>query len=176
VQINVIKYDGSTEEYMHTKVIGTCHNALALADESNVFIAEQLADAITFNLYKKATHHITSEEIHLVIEAVLSATGYHDAAIALCEYRNTRKLRRNRIVVVNNDEPQSKWDKSIIVDALVQKNSCDKHVARAIASSVEEKVLNLAMSKITANLIEHLVHADTETMLLAQEQLEAINV
>ncbi|MBW8036464.1 MAG: hypothetical protein FVQ79_12775, partial [Planctomycetes bacterium] len=166
MQLNVIKYDGSTEEYMHTKVIGTFHNALALADESNVFIAEQLADAITFNLYKKGTHHITSEEIHLVIEAVLSATDYHEAAMALSEYRNTRKLRRNRIVVVNNDEPQSRWDKSIIVSGLVQKNGCDKHVARAIASSVEEKVLNLAMSKVTASLIEHLVHAYTETMLL----------
>jgi len=176
VQLNVIKYDGSTEEYMHTKVIGSFHNALALADESNVFIAEQFADAITFNLYKKKTHHIASEEIHLAIEAVLLATGYCDAAMALSEYRNTRKLKRNRIVVVNEDESQSKWNKSIIVSSLLRKNGCDKHVARAIASSVEEKVLNLAMSKVTASLIKHLVHADTETMLLAREQLEAITV
>ena len=161
---------------MHTKVIGSLHNALALADESNVFIAEQLADAITFNLYRKNAHHITSEEIHLAVDAVLSATGYYNAAVALSEYRNTRKLKRNRIVVVNDNKSQSKWNKSIIVSGLIQKNGCNKHVARAIASSVEEKVLNLAMSKITASLIEHLVHADTETMLLAQKQLEAITV
>lgn len=176
MQLNVIKYDGSTEEYMHTKVIGSFHNAMALDDESNVFIAEQLADAVTFNLYKKDKHHITTDEIHLTIETVLSATGHHNAGITLSQYRNTRKLKRNRIVVINSNESPSKWDKSIIVSDLINRIGYDRYLARAIASSVEEKVLNLAMSKVSTSLIENLVIADTETMLLAQEQLEAITV
>lgn len=176
MQLNVIKYDRSTEEYIHTKVIGSFHNALALVDESNVFVAEQLADAVTFNLYQKDTHHLTSDEIHLVIEAVLSATGYDDAAMALSKHRNTRKLQRNRIVVVNENESQSKWDKSVIVSDLIEKNGCNRQTARAIASAAEEKVLNLAMSKVTTSLIKHIVRADTTAMLQAQAQLEAIAV
>ena len=134
MQLNVIKNDGSTEEYIHTKVIGSFHNALAFVDESSVFVAEQLADAVTFNLYQKDSHHVTSDEIHLIVEAVLSATDYHDAAMALSRYRNTRKLKRNRILVVNENESRSKWDKSVIVNDLVEKKACNKHTARAIAS------------------------------------------
>ena len=176
MQLNVIKYDGSTEEYMHTKIIGSFHNALSLADESSVFVAEQLADAVTFNLYQKDTNHISSDEIHLTIEAVLSATGYRNAATALSEYRNARKLKRNRIVVINENGRQSKWNKCVIVGDLLQRKVCCRHTARVIASSVEEKVLNLAMSKITASLIKQLVEADTEAMLRAQKQLEAISL
>lgn len=176
MQLNVIKHDRSTEEYIHTKVIGSFHNALAIIDESNVFIAEQLSDAVTFNLYQKDTHHVTSDEIHLIIEAVLSATDYHDAAMALSRYRNTRKLKRNRIAVVGENESQSKWNKSVIVNDLIEKNGCNRQTARAIASSTEEKVLNLAMSKVTTSLIKHIVRADTTAMLQAQEQLEALTV
>jgi len=43
MQLKVIKADGTLEEYLHTKVIGTINNALASVDESNVFAAEQFA-------------------------------------------------------------------------------------------------------------------------------------
>ena len=48
----------------------------------------------------------------------------------------------------------------------------DRHLARAIASSVEEKVLNLGMTRIRRSLIKELVLADMETMLLVQKQLQ----
>ena len=84
MNLKVIKADGSVEEYLHTKVIGTFGNALALVDDANIFAAEQFAEAVTFFLYEKhQTQRVTSEEIHLMMQAVLSSTGYEHAAVAL---------------------------------------------------------------------------------------------
>ena len=180
MQLSVIKCDGSIEEYMHTKIIGSFNNALALVDQSNVFVAEQLADAVTFNLYQNNTSHIISDQIHLLIDSALSATGYSQAAQLLSEYRNIRKIQRKRILVVKqqdeDNQPDLQWNKSRIVADIMLADICDRHVARAIASCVEEKILNLAMTKVPAALIGQLVTAETEAMLHAQEQLETITI
>lgn len=178
VQLSVIKNNGSIEEYMHTKIIGSFNNALAFVDQSNVYVAEQLADAVTFNLYQKNTNHITCDEIHLLIGSALSATGYPEAAQFLSEYRNARKMKRNRTLVICQqdgcDEPTVQWNKSRIVEDIMKADICNRHVARAIASSVEEKILNIAMPRVPAALIKQLVNAETEAMLQAQEQLQEI--
>ena len=179
MQLSVIKCDSSIEEYMHTKIIGSFNNALASIDQSNVFVAEQLADAVTFNLYQKTSDHITSDEIHLLITSALLATGYPEAAQFLSEYRSIRKVQRNRVLVVCQqdgcDGPAVQWNKSRIVEDIMEADICDRHVARAIASSVEEKILNIEMPKVPAALIEQLVSSETEAMLQAQEQLQTIN-
>ncbi len=181
MNLKVIKADGSIEEYLHTKVMGTFGNALALVDDANVFAAEQFAESITFYLYeKRRTQRVTSEEIHLMMQAVLSATGYEHAAGALNEHRLNRKLGRNRIEVIGKstgagataESATSRWDKTKIVRRLVKLEKIDRHIARAIAGSVEEKVLNLNMARIPGSLIRQLVLADTRAMLAAQRQLQ----
>ena len=52
MQIRVIKTDGNTEPYLHTKVLGTFHHALAMADNAPLFAADQMAEAVTFYLYR----------------------------------------------------------------------------------------------------------------------------
>ena len=44
MQLSVIKANGTTEEYLHTKVIGTFNNALALAGKPSVYAAEQFSE------------------------------------------------------------------------------------------------------------------------------------
>ena len=181
MQLKVIKIDVSTEEYLHTKVLGTFNNALAAINQSNVFVAEQFAEAITFYLYQKRTYiTITTDEVHLMIQAVLTATGYENASLALNEHRMNRKLQRKRVVVVYNDRfaddpnlTDCQWDKSQIVKDLMVNDNINRHIARVIASSVEEKVFNIGVSRIRRSLIKQLVMADTDAMLQAQEQLQA---
>ena len=190
MQLKVIKTDGSTEEYLHTKVLGTINNALGLIDEANVFVAEQLAEAITYFLYQRnAGLRVSSSEIHSMIEIVLTATPYDDAALALSEYRHKRRMKRDRIEVIDMEMEEacrsaaagqrpgrkqtSRWDKSRIVAGLVCEESIERQTARAIASMVEEKVLNLGMSRVPRSLIKQLVLADTFTMLQAEQQLQA---
>jgi len=181
MQLKVIKADGSVEQYLHTKVIGTFSNALALIDQPNVFAAEQFAEAITFYLYRKrGVVTVTSDEIHLMAQAVLTATGYENAAHAMNEHRLNRQLKRGRIEVIDGDESTAedadmrvcRWNKSRIVKDLIRKDKIDRHMARAIASSVEERVLNLGMTQIRRSLITELVAADTDALLKLQKQLQ----
>lgn len=52
-QLQVTKADGTIEEYMHTKVIGTINNALAAAGRPDMAMAEDLAEVVTYYLYRK---------------------------------------------------------------------------------------------------------------------------
>lgn len=181
MQLKVIKSDGHMEEYLHTKVLGTFSNALGLVDDMNIFAAEQFSEAVTFYLYeKRASQIVTSEELHLMIQAVLSATGYVHAAEALNDYRLNRKLKRGRVEVIDAksytvDEDVamrvSRWNKSRIARDLMRIDKIEPHTARAIASAVEEKVLVLGMTRVRRRLIRQLVLADTDAMLAAQGQL-----
>ncbi len=178
MQVKVVKSDGSLEHYLHTKVLGTFGNALAMTDQPNVYAAEQFADAVTFHLYhEKKSGIITSEEIHLLVQAVLNATGYANAADALNEFHLNRKVKRKRIEVVTehadhfDPDQRTPWCKSTIVHWLMENKKMDFHLARAIASSVEEKVLNIEILRIRKSLIKHLVLSDIDVMLQAQEQL-----
>lgn len=179
--LEVAKSDGSVELYLHTKVFGTFSNALALVDESNVFAAGQFAEAVTFYIHQGNTNRaIKSEEIHLLIQSVLNATGYPGAARALNEFHLDRKLKRKRIEVIENvfgdpdlpDLARWRWSKSRIVDDLMERHGLDHDVARVVAASVEEKVLGLGMMRIPGSLIRELVLADRDAMLLANEQLQ----
>jgi hypothetical protein len=49
-QLRVVKADGSTEAYLHTKVLGTVNNALTAAGQGDMTLAEHLAEVVTFHL------------------------------------------------------------------------------------------------------------------------------
>jgi hypothetical protein len=189
MQIKVIKTDGSTEEYLHTKIIGTVSNALAEVGQPDVLVAEHLAEVVTYYLYhKKKIRTITSGEILSIIKAVLTTTGYDDAAIALSEHHFERKLKRSRIEVVSidlqdladahmlrhstNQPYTNRWDKSIIVNDLVTKYDLCRQTARTIASMVEEKIFNMGITLVPASLIKQLVLGDTAAVMRAQQQLQ----
>ena len=192
-QLKVVKSDGSVEEYLHTKVLGAIYNALAETGDGdgNVDVVERLADAVTYYLYHRQDGHTTnSSEILSVIKACLAATNHEEAAIALSEHHCQRRLKRGRVEVVSLDvqkladaerlcspeelNRRSAWDKSVIVHDLTTEHGIDRQVARAIASMVEEKVLNMGITLIPASLIRQLVLGDTATMMHAHRQLQIV--
>jgi hypothetical protein len=171
-----MKTDRTVESYLHTKVLGTFHHALSAAGGPDLFAAEQMAEAVTFYLYSRPhSRTITTDEIHLMIQAVLQDTGFSSAAGALNEHRIQRKLQRKRIEVIEETQegnPQtSGWNKSVIVEHLVRQYHLNRALARVIAGSVEEKVIRMGVTRIRKGLIRELVEAETETMLRAEEQL-----
>ena len=190
-QLKVIKADGSLEEYSHTKVIGTINNALGKIEQTDIYFAEQLAEVETYFLYHRQNNRsITSSEIFSIIKAVLTATGYEDAAIGLSEHHFERKLKRSRTEVVSIDiqkltdaellveaegtNSRCRWDKSRIIKDLVTKYELCQPTARAIASMVEEKIFNLGINLVPSSLIKQLVLGDTATVLRAQQQLQTV--
>jgi len=190
-QLKVIKADGSVEEYLHTKVMGTINNALGEVNQANIDIAEQFAEVVTFFLYNQYNRRtVTSGDVFSMIKVALAATGYEDAAIALSEHHFERKLKRSRIEVVPIDvqdladaellagaeesSGKSRWDKSIIVEDLVSKKGISRQTARTIAAMVEEKVFNVGMTVVPSSLIKQYVLSDTATVLRAQEELQTV--
>lgn len=180
MKIEVLKSESVVEPYLHTKVLGTFHNALASVHDYDLTTAEQMAEAVTFYLYRADhTSSITSDQIHLLIQSVLTATGYEQAAENLNAHRMQRKLQRRRIVVVKpglneNDEPcYESWTKTKIVRDLLETKTMDQLTARAIAGAVEEKVLKMGVMRIRSSLIRELVLEDTESILRAEKQLQA---
>lgn len=190
-QLKVIKADGSVEEYLHTKVMGSINNALGEVDQANIDIAEHFAEVVTYYLYHQQDQRtVTSSEIFSVIKAVLDTTGYEAAAEALCEHHFRRKLRRSRIVVVSTDINEladakmfagngeadaynrSRWDKSRIVRDLTEKHKIRRQTARLIASMVEEKIFNMGITQVPSSLIKQLVLGDAATVLRAQRELQ----
>ncbi len=191
MRLRVIKADGSIEEYLHTKVIGTINNALGMIEQANISVAEELAEVVTYFIYQdKKLRRVTSSEIFSMIKTVLAATGYEEAAIALSECQFERRLKRSRIEVVSVDiceladaeffaaaghqEGKSRWDKSVIVRDLMAKYDICHQTARMIASMVEEKILNMGANVVTTALIKQLVLSDTAAVLRAQRQLQTV--
>ena len=176
MQIRVIKADGQMEPYLHTKVLGTFHNALALVGDGAMYAAEQMAEAVTCYLYRhKPTDTIAGDEIHLMITAVLSATGYAHAAEALTRHRLLRQLKRRRIEVVGDvadDGAAAGWNKSRLAASLMRRHAIDPLAARAIAAGVEEKVLGMNVLRLRKPLLRQLVLNDIESFLDACRQLE----
>lgn len=176
MQIRVIKADGQVEPYLHTKVLRTFHNALAQAGDVTLFAAEQMAEAVTYYLYRqKPNSTLTVDEIHLMIQSVLSATGFVYAAEALNRHRLRRQLNRRRIEIVGDtpdaDQPNI-WSKSRLAASIVRDYGTDMLTARAIATSVEEKVLVMNVTRLRKALLRQLILNDLDTLLEARRQLE----
>ncbi|MHC4488336.1 MAG: hypothetical protein ACYS9C_02315 [Planctomycetota bacterium] len=190
-QLKVIKEDGSVEEYLHTKVIGAISNALGEIGQADICVAEQLAEVVTYFLYRRQSRRsVTSNEVFSIIKAILTATSYEDAAIVLSEHHFERKLKRSRIEVVSIDIQEltdaellvgaeqsgsrCRWDKSRIVEDLVTKYGLCQQTARTIASMVEEKIFSMGITLVPASLIRQLVLGDTAAVLRAQRQLQTV--
>jgi hypothetical protein len=188
-QLHVLKSDSRTEEYLHTKVMHTVSRALDAGGQSDIAVAQQLAEVITYFLYNKyGDTAVGSSEILSIIQVALTAVGYEDAAEALCEHHYQRKLKRNRIEVINatidsldvaqlikSDNWQNskqRWDKCFIIEDLVQKHKLDRSSARTIAGMVEERVFNMGLNPVPTGLIKQLVLSDTAAILTAQIQLQ----
>ncbi|MGA2171536.1 MAG: hypothetical protein ABSG82_00805 [Sedimentisphaerales bacterium] len=191
LKLAVVKADGTTEEYFHTKVMGTIANALSAAGQSDVAAAEELAEAVTFFLYRTGVHRsIGANEIFSVIKTVLASTGYEGAAVALSEHHFERNLSRCRVEVVGEklhestgaggfcgdgeQQTRSRWNKSRIVEDLVGKHGLPRQTARVIASMVEEKVFNMGLPVMPASLVKQLVLNDTAAVVRAQQQLQTV--
>ncbi len=190
-QLQIIKADGTAEEYIHTKVIGTINNALTAVGRPDMTMAEDLAEVVTYYLYRKENQRrVCSGEILSMIQAVLASTGCETAAMALGDHALERRLRRTRTEVLavdveefadveqlyRTDPPPARmpWDKGRIVDDLTGRSGIPRQIARAVASVVEERIFNMGMTQVPQSLIKQLMLGETATILHAQQQLQAV--
>lgn len=189
-QLRVTKVDGTDEAYLHTKVIGTINNALTAAGQGDMIFAEDLAEVVTFYLYNKlGRRRVNSNEIYSMIKAVLAATGHEEAALALAQHTFERRLKRTRTEVLalsmsefadaeklhQMQQPPARtpWNKAHIVQDLTSRSEVPYHVARAVASAVEERIFRMEVTAVSLSLIKQLVLAEMAVLLGAQQELAA---
>jgi hypothetical protein len=189
-QLRVAKVDGTDEAYLHTKVIGTINNALTAAGQGDMVFAEDLAEVVTFYLYKKLGRRtVNSNEIYSMVKAVLAATGHEEAALALAQHTVERRLKRTRteVLALNMSEfadaqklhemkqapERNPWDKAHIVRDLTDRFGVPHHVARAVASAVEERLFRMEVTTVSLSLIKQLVLGEMAAMFHAQQELAA---
>ena len=187
-KLEVIKTDGSFEMYLHTKVLGTLCNAFGLTGQSDLFLAQELAEVVTYYLYhdkERIPRQVSTSEILSIIKVVLTTTGHDNIAEALSEYHYDRLLKRNRTEVActpihtlidaqhlcENDPSalRDKWSKARIVHDLIQDHHLPRQVARAVAGMVEDKVLRIGLTVVPSDLIRLLTLNDTALVLRAQD-------
>jgi transcriptional regulator NrdR family protein len=190
-QLQVTKADGTTEEYIHTKVIGTINNAFSAIDRPDIAMAEDLAEVVTYYLYQQQDRHqVSTSEILTMVKVVLTSTGYEAAAVALGEHAIERRMKRARTEVLAVDvhdfadiqrlnragEPPARmpWDKSRIVHDLTAEAGVPLQTARAVAATVEERVFHMGMTVVPRSLVKQLVLGEAATMLQAQQELQAV--
>lgn len=190
-QLQVIKADASIESYLHTKVIGTINNSLSAVGSSDVYAAQQLAEAVTYHLYNvNQDRKVSSSTILSTIKAVLAETGNEEAAMALGDYYRQREIKRSRIEVVPIDilclddaqklykpevlDARSRWDKSKIVAYLIKDQAFDSQSARVVAAMVEEKILGMGTTMVSSGLIKKLVFREAAAVRRAGEHFNLI--
>jgi len=167
MQLMVVKADGSTEVYRHTKVLGTLSNALVDSDTYFPDVAEVLSEAVTTFLKRDYGNGFVSfDEIEAMIEAVLSDTDHVKAAVALKDHTIRRQYMRSRIEIIqnidqqfddhNSDSQNPLWNKTIVIQSLMIEGT-PADFARVIAGMVEEKVFRLGVRQISSKLIDAIV-------------------
>ena len=172
MQIQVLKADGSAEPYLHTKVLGTLHRAMAAVEPNCLETAQMLSDTVTYFLYRHSeSKTLTTDQIHQMMLTVLDGAGFEAASERLNAHRLNRRLQRRRIEVIDSDCPV--WDKGCIVRDLMEQYCLERPLARAIAGAVEEKVLRMDVLRLRKATIGHLVIADMENLLEAHDRLVA---
>lgn len=187
-KLEVIKTDGSSETYLHTKVLGTLCNAFGLTGQSDLFLAQEMSDVVTYYLYHdkdKLPRHVSSSEIHAIIKVVLTTTGHSHVAEALSEHHYDRQLKRNRTEVSyssilsltdaqqlcdhDTGMTRTKWNKTIIVEGLLRDHRLPRQTARAVAGMVEDKILKMGLTVVSSDIIRILTLTDTALILRAQD-------
>ncbi|MBN1436647.1 MAG: hypothetical protein JW936_06210 [Sedimentisphaerales bacterium] len=183
MQLIVAKCDGSSEVYLHTKVMGSISSALADCDYFEPHLAEDLSEAVTTYIKRRyGCGEVGADEIHSMIEVVLSDIGFEAAALCLHEHRINRQVQRGRTVVLDYgaaelagmdcyDEFTQPWNKSIIVADLEEKHGMSRGTARSVAGQVEERVLRLGCRTITRSLVGELVANELLVMGQAEKML-----
>ncbi|MBW2472334.1 MAG: hypothetical protein JRE18_09665 [Deltaproteobacteria bacterium] len=170
MQIWVTKSDGTIEPYLHTKVLGTLHRAMTEVQAEGLETAQMLSDAVTYFLYQHGSSGtLTTDQIHHMIITVLEGASCHAAAQCLNAHRLQRRLQRRRIEVIDSKEPI--WTKSCIVQDLIEQYQIEQPLARAVAGSVEEKVLRMGATRVRKGMIRHMVLTDVEDLMDAHRQL-----
>ncbi|MHC4491955.1 MAG: ATP cone domain-containing protein [Planctomycetota bacterium] len=168
----VRKRDGRLVDFDETKIADAVFKAACAVGREARFLADELAGVVALFLEKQYAGAVPGiEEIQDMVEKVLIETGHARMAKAYILYRDQRARAREQVRVQAESGPGpivgsaaqarvSAWSKARIAEALVREADLDERLAANVASSVERRVFDTGVQRITTGAIRSLVEAE----------------
>jgi len=168
----VRKRDGRLVDFDETKIADAVFKAACAVGREDRFLADELAGVVTLFLEKQYSGAVPGiEEIQDMVEKVLIETGHARMAKAYILYRDQRARAREHVRVqaesgkgpIVGSPAQARvsaWSKARIAAALVREADLDERLATMVARSVERKVFDTGVPRITTGAIRSLVEAE----------------
>jgi len=168
----VRKRDGRLVEFDERKIADAVFKAACSVGREDRFLADELAGVVTLFMEKQYAGTVPGiEEIQDMVEKVLIETGHARMAKAYILYRDQRARAREQVRVQAESGPGpvvgnpararvSSWSKARIAEALVREADLDEQLAAKVAASVERKVFDTGVPRITTGAIRSLVEAE----------------
>ena len=168
----VKKRDGRIVSFEQDKITEAIFKAAKAVGGEDRYLAEDLAESVTFYLRKQFISQIpTVEEIQDIVERVLIKTGHAKTAKAYILYREKRaRIRKIRKGVVSGDTPESPfllirrskddvflWERKKIIEDLIKDKGISGNIAELIALEVEDQIFDSPVKLLTNSLIEEIV-------------------
>ncbi|MBU2063846.1 MAG: anaerobic ribonucleoside-triphosphate reductase [Candidatus Omnitrophica bacterium] len=173
---SVRKRDGRVVAFDKEKITNAIFKAAKAVGGEDRLLAEELTNAVVLFLKKKfADKSPEIEQIQDIVERILMETGHAKTAKAYILYRESRRSIRESLKVRKRVRTQSNstdlallvtplskdevlnWDKGRIALALQKEADITEDVALEVASSVEKKVFDSGLTRISTALIRELV-------------------
>ncbi len=172
----VRKRDGRLVEFDEAKIADAVHKAGVATGREDRFLAEELAGVVTLFLEKNFAGRVPGiEDIQDMVEKVLIETGHARLAKAYILYRE-RRARAREVVRVEQTGGLGEaagpvvgspvrgrltsWSKARITDALSREADLDTKVAAQVAASVERRIMERGVERVTTSVIRSLVEAE----------------
>jgi len=172
----VRKRDGRLVDFDETKIADAVHKAGVATGREDRFLAEELAGVVTLFLEKGFAGRVPGiEDIQDMVEKVLIETGHARLAKAYILYRERRARARELVRVEQTaglgdaggpvvGSPArgrlSRWSKARIADALTREADLDGKTAADVAASVERRIMERGVDRVTTSVIRSLVEAE----------------
>ncbi|MFH1708280.1 MAG: ATP cone domain-containing protein [Planctomycetota bacterium] len=167
----VIKRDGSVVPFDESKIADAVYAAARAVGGRNFRLAQKLAAAVTDALGATFDgERINIEDIQDTVEKVLIEAGHARTAKEYILYRQKRTELRRQILVreggtaapvvevdMRSADKLAPWDKGRISSALIREFQVPPGVACDVASSVEAKIFQSGITRISTGLIRELV-------------------
>ncbi len=173
---HVRKRDGRLMPFDSKKIADAIFKAASAVGGENKTLAQDLAEVVTMFLEKNYGEKIPGiEDIQDTVEKVLIEMGHARTAKAYILYRDRRARVREALQVrkpikgrndatdislmvgTESSDQLNPWDRERITRALEVEADLEPDIAAEIASSVEKKVIDSGLSRISTSLIRELV-------------------
>lgn len=164
------KRDGNVVHFEAAKLGSSILAAHERVDYENpVFVSQELTQAVLHFLSEEYAEQIPStQDVVETVETILREMGHPATAGMYRDYARRRLQMRETVHIVagrsetdaEQDRPKTSWDKTRLVEQLENEADLDRDTAREVAASVERRLLDCRLSRVSPLLLDEMVFCD----------------